>query len=111
MVVPILVPTVPSLIVVLFGLGVVSTIGNTVSMTLRQRIVPSRLLGRVGGAGRSLSYGLMPLGAVLAGLAADQWGLAPVFVGAAAIALLATLYPALCVRARMVTDAEALRDA
>jgi len=110
MLVPILVPTVPSLIVVLFLLGAFSTIGNTVSMTLRQRIVPSRLLGRVGGAGRSLSYGLMPLGAVLAGLAADSWGLAPVFVGAAAIALLATLYPALCVRATMVSDAEDRRD-
>ncbi len=110
MLVPILVPTVPALIGVLFLLGLFSTIGNTVSMTLRQRIVPSRLLGRVGGAGRSLSYGLMPVGAVLAGLAADHWGLAAVFVAAAAISLLAALYPALCVRARMVTDAEALRD-
>jgi predicted MFS family arabinose efflux permease len=53
----------------------------------------------------------MPVGAVLAGLAADHWGLAAVFVAAAAISLLAALYPALCVRARMVTDAEALRDA
>jgi len=111
MLVPILVPTVPALIAVLFFLGAFSTIGNTISMTLRQRIVPSRLLGRVTGASRSLGYGLMPIGAVLAGLAADRWGLAAVFVGAAVVALLAMLYPALCLRTPMVTEAEALRDA
>jgi MFS family permease len=111
MLVPIVVPTVPALVVVLFLLGAFSTIGNTVSITLRQRIVPSRLLGRVSGAGRSLSYGLMPLGAVLAGIAADRWGLVPVFVGAAAIASGAIVYPALCLRGRMVAEAEARRDA
>jgi MFS family permease len=107
MLVPVVVPTVPVLVGVVFLLGVSSSIGNTVSMTLRQRIVPSRLLGRVAGAGRTLGYGLMPLGALVAGLAADRWGLAPVFLAAAVIALLAVGYPALTIRTRMILEAEA----
>ena len=111
MLVPIVVPTVPALVVVVFLLGAFSTVGNTVSMTLRQRIVPSRLLGRVSGASRTLGYGLMPLGAMLAGFAADRWGLPVVFLAAALIALVAAAYPALTVRTRMIIAAEAARDA
>ncbi len=45
--------------------GITNTIGNVVSQSLRQRLVPGALLGRVGGASRTIGFGLMPVGAVL----------------------------------------------
>ncbi len=59
--------------------GLTTTVGNVLTQSLRQRLVPGELLGRVGGAGRTLSYGLMPLGAVLGGLIAERFGLAVTF--------------------------------
>ena len=94
--------------------GVMNAIGNVTSMALRQRIVPRDLLGRVGGASRTLSYGLMPLGAIAGGLVAEQWGLVATFVGTGVVSLLACGYLALTARPSMVTDAErdrALRSA
>lgn len=76
----------------MFVLGFTNTIGNVLSQTIRQRLVPARLLGRVGGAGRTIGYGLMPVGALLGGLVAEAWGLASVFVGAAILCLLAVGY-------------------
>lgn len=75
-------------------LGATNTVGNVLSMTIRQRLVAPAMLGRVGGAGRTLGFGLMPLGALLGGLAAEAWGLQVVFVGTTAVALLALVYPA-----------------
>ncbi|GIG40266.1 MFS transporter [Cellulomonas phragmiteti] len=89
LVVPVLVPRVPALVVVLVPLGALSTVGNVISETVRQRLVPARLLGRVGGASRTLAYGLMPLGAVTAGVLAGRHGLAPVLLGAAALSVAA----------------------
>lgn len=70
-------------------IGVFNTIGNVLSQTLRQRLVPGAMLGRIGGASRTLSYGLMPVGAVLGGLVAERFGLAATFFSAVALALLA----------------------
>jgi predicted MFS family arabinose efflux permease len=57
---------------------------NVVSYSTRQRVVPSELLGRVSGAGRMAAYGGLPLGAVVGGLIAHNYGLvAPWLVGAA----------------------------
>ncbi|WP_162606020.1 MFS transporter [Jiangella aurantiaca] len=41
---------------------------NVVSVTIRQELVPSRLLGRVHGAWRTLGWGLMPVGTFAGGL-------------------------------------------
>lgn len=109
LVVPVLMPNVPVVALGVLLLGAASTLGNVVSMSLRQRLVPPSMLGRVGGAGRTLSFGLMPLGALLGGVAAARWGLAPVLLGAAAIALLATAYPATRVRQSTVAAAEAAK--
>lgn len=73
-------------------IGFTNTIGNVLSQSLRQRLVPGPLLGRIGGAGRTLSYGLMPLGALLGGLLAEQAGLAVTFYAAVAVSLLACGY-------------------
>ncbi|HEY0805964.1 MAG TPA: MFS transporter, partial [Pseudonocardiaceae bacterium] len=53
---------------------------NVLSATRRQRLTPRRLMGRVTSAYRMLAWGLMPLGAALAGPLADGTSLATVFV-------------------------------
>lgn len=78
--------------------GITNTIGNVVSQSLRQRLVPGSLLGRVGGASRTLAYGLMPLGALLGGVVAEHAGLPATFYGAVALSLAACAYLALSVR-------------
>jgi MFS family permease len=68
--------------------GLVGVVWNVITITLRQRIVPDRLLGRVTGAYRLVGLGLLPLGALLGGVLADAAGLrAPLIVAGAACAL------------------------
>jgi len=56
----------------------------TVSMvSLRQSITPSELLGRVNAASRLLSWGALPLGALLGGVLGDSIGLRPTLIVAA----------------------------
>jgi MFS family permease len=68
-----------------------TTVWNTVTVSLRQRIVPAKLFGRVNSAYRWLVWGSISLGAALGGVVAREFGLrAPFFVGAGfgAIALI-----------------------
>ncbi|GAA4049734.1 MFS transporter [Nonomuraea soli] len=55
--------------------GFVTTLWSIVTVGLRQRIVPSDLLGRVNSAYRMLGWGLIPLGALAGGLVAHVFGL------------------------------------
>jgi predicted MFS family arabinose efflux permease len=61
--------------------GALAVIGFTVAiksviiMGTRQRLVPSDLLGRVISAYRVIGNGMAPIGAVVGGLIAHQWGL------------------------------------
>ena len=73
------------------GLSVV--IWNVIAVSLRQRIVPDRLLGRVNSGYRLVAWGTLPLGAALGGVLADLLGLRAVFalMGLAILALLALL--------------------
>lgn len=100
--VPVLVPRVAPLAVVLVLLGLLSTVGNVISETVRQRLVPAHLLGRVAGAARTLGYGLMPAGALLAGVLATRHGLAPVLLGATALAVVTVAVAAAVLRQRDV---------
>ncbi|WP_456785806.1 MFS transporter [Cellulomonas sp. P5_C5] len=104
--VPVLVPTVPAIAVAVFFLGFLNTNGNVISQSMRQRMVAPGMLGRVGGASRTLAYGLMPVGALLGGLVAEQWGLPAVFVGATVLCLAAIAYPVAVVRQHMVAELE-----
>jgi MFS family permease len=70
---------------VMVGMAVV--MGNVVMVSFRQRITPDRLLGRVNSAYRLVAWGTMPLGALLGGAIADAFGLRPLFLVAAVIAL------------------------
>jgi MFS family permease len=77
--------------------GFFVTMWNVVTVTLRQRIVPPELLGRVNSAYRMLGWGLMPLGALAGGFVAHAAGLRATYIVAGLLsgaALLAAL-PAL----------------
>ena len=64
------------------------TLWNVVTVSLRQRIVPGHLLGRVNSVYRMLGWGLMPAGALAGGLVAHAAGLrAPYLVGGLLCAL------------------------
>jgi MFS family permease len=53
---------------------------NVVTVSLRQRITPDRLLGRLNSAYRLLAWGTRPLGALAGGLIAEVFGLRTVFL-------------------------------
>jgi hypothetical protein len=55
---------------------------NVVTVSLRQRLVPAALLGRVTSSYRVIGIGAMPVGAALAGVLARGYGLhMPYLVG------------------------------
>ena len=59
------------------------TVWNILVMSLRQSIIPGRLLGRVHGTWRTLLWGTMPLGSVIGGLIARIDLALPLIVGGA----------------------------
>jgi MFS family permease len=70
--------------------GAVWGVWNVTLLSLRQAIVPDRLMGRVVGAVRLLGFGTIPVGALLGGLVARTLGLrAPFLLGAAVLAVAA----------------------
>lgn len=105
--VPVLVPEAWAVAGALFGCGFTNTVGNVVGQSMRQRLVPSRLLGRVGGVGRMLSYGGMPVGAALGGLVGQVAGLPVVLGGAVAACAVAVLWFVRAVPQRLVDEADA----
>ncbi len=70
--------------------GVLVMLWNVITVSLRQRITPDRLLGRVNSAYRLLAWGTMPLGAAAGGLIAQWLGLQAMFgiMGLLTLALL-----------------------
>jgi MFS family permease len=64
---------------------------NVVTVSLRQRIVPDRLLGRVNASYRLLAWGTMPVGAALGGLVGETFGLRSVFLVFGGLSLLLLL--------------------
>ena len=84
------------------GFGVM--VWNVVTVSLRQRITPDRLLGRLNSCYRLLAWGTVPLGAAAGGLLAQLVGLRVVFLVMACVSL------ALVVGMRIVTD-RAMDDA
>jgi MFS family permease len=53
---------------------------NVITVSLRQRITPDHLLGRMNAAYRLLGWGMMPIGAALGGAIAEFAGLRPTFL-------------------------------
>ena len=67
------------------GAGIV--LWNVVTVSLRQRITPDRLLGRMNASYRLVGWGTMPLGAALGGVLAEALGLRGAFLVAALLTL------------------------
>jgi MFS family permease len=90
--------------------GVTVSIWNVITVSLRQRIVPLQLLGRLNSAYRLLAWGTMPLGAAVGGLIGQLFGVQWVFVVMGALVLL-QLIPMLWVTDRRMDEAEAAVEA
>ncbi len=92
---------------VLFVGGIVVMLWNVITVSLRQRITPDRLLGRVNSAYRLLAWGTMPLGAAAGGLLAQWLGLQLMFgiMGVLTLAMLG-LMPILTDQALTAADVE-----
>ena len=90
------------------GVGIV--LWNVVTVSLRQRITPDRLLGRMNAAYRLVGWGTMPIGSLIGGVLAEWLGLRPTFLVAAAITL-ATLVGFRWVTEEAVARAEAAEAA
>jgi len=71
--------------VFLGGFGV--AVWNVITVSLRQRVTPDRLLGRLNSAYRLVAWGTMPLGAALGGVLASLVGLRAVFAIMALVTL------------------------
>ena len=83
-------PVVATALMVANGVGVL--VWNVVGVSLRQRVVPPALLGRVNAAFSMVAVGTATLGALVAGVVADAVGLPAVFwLSAAVIAVPAVL--------------------
>ena len=65
---------------------------NITQVTFRQRITPRRLLGRMNASIRFCVWGVMPIGALLAGAVAEVIGTVPTMFLAAGGQLLAGLF-------------------
>jgi MFS family permease len=71
--------------------GALGMIWNVITVSLRQRISPDEMLGRVNAGYRLFAWGTMPIGALLGGLIAELYGFEAVFwfAGIATLSLLA----------------------
>ncbi|MGI5270941.1 MFS transporter [Nonomuraea sp. CA-218870] len=90
--VPVLMPVPWLLYATAFVWGVTGAAANVLVISTRQRIIPGELLGRVNAAYRLIGMGGMPLGAALGGLAGEAAGLPAVFLGSAAVQVLAVCW-------------------
>lgn len=65
--------------------GVMVSVWNVITVSLRQRVTPHHLLGRLNSAYRLLAWGTIPLGAAAGGIVAQVFGLQTVFLGAGVV--------------------------
>jgi len=93
----VLFPTPLPAAVAMFGLGFGVTSLTVINITVRQKLTPDELRGRVASAVRMVAWGSQPVGALLGGLVASYLGLrAPYFVaGVGWLLILILLNPAI----------------
>jgi MFS family permease len=87
--VPMLAPVPWAVFVAAAGLGAANSITNVIAVSLRQRLIPEDLLGRVNAACRLIGTGAMPVGAALAGTLGATAGIEAVFWAAAVLCAVA----------------------
>jgi MFS family permease len=95
----------------LFVTGVSVVVFSVVAVSLRQGIVPDRLLGRVNASYRLVAWGTWPVGAALGGATAELFGLRAVFVaGGAVVAIMAVARLIVTEEAIALAEAEATEE-
>ena len=72
-------PTVPIAVVSGAAFSIAGVMWNVITVSLRQRVIPDELLGRVNSGYRLLGWGTIPLGAALGGFVGEVFGLRAVF--------------------------------
>jgi MFS family permease len=90
------------------GAGIV--FWNVITVSLRQRITPDRLLGRMNASYRLVGWGTMPLGAALGGVLAEALGLRGAFL-VAALVTFAVLFGFRYITEEAIAQAEAAEAA
>ncbi|MFP5327347.1 MAG: MFS transporter, partial [Acidimicrobiia bacterium] len=79
---------------------------NVITVSLRQRIIPDHLLGRVNSAYRLLGWGSMPIGAALGGVVAEVIGVRPLFVLTGVLTFLLLIPLRAVITDRAIAEAE-----
>ncbi|WP_165403972.1 MFS transporter [Egicoccus halophilus] len=92
--------------------GFAAVMWNVITISLRQRLVPDELLGRVNSVFRFLGWGAMPVGALVGGATAAAFGLRAPWLTAAGVMTVAVLLalPVLTPAAVAAADDEARSD-
>ncbi|MGQ0841051.1 MFS transporter [Actinokineospora sp.] len=77
---------------IMLAFGVHGAVWGVVAMSVRQRVVPDRLRGRVGGVSRLLIIGGAAIGSLIGGFIAREFGVtAPLWAAAAAMVVVTAL--------------------
>jgi MFS family permease len=87
--------------------GLFSVVWNVITVSLRQRIIPDELLGRVNSVYRFLGWGSIPIGSVLGGLLASAFGLRAPFIIGGVVGVAATVVALPLLSPHSVAEAEA----
>ncbi|MFI6173780.1 MFS transporter [Nocardia sp. NPDC051052] len=107
-----LAPSGLALAVLMGACGFAMTLTGVVTISLRQQIIPAELIGRVNSVYRMLGWGLMPVGSLVGGFTAAEFGLRAPMIGAGGVRVLVLLLalPALVLGARQLqgSDRQAL---
>ena len=88
---------------VIFGFS--TMIWNVITVSLRQEIIPPRLLGRVNSAYRFVGWGSMPIGALVGGFIADAFGLRAPFLFATVVVAVCAVLMSRAVTSRSIAAA------
>src|SRR4051812_39402995 len=88
-------------------IGFAAIVWNILTVSLRQEIIPPRLLGRVNSAYRFVGWGSIPIGAGIGGVLAHVFGLRFPFLVAAIVLTVSVLWMTRAVTSRTITAARA----
>lgn len=105
--VPVLIPEPVAIYLVAFGLGAFSSSANVLSVSIRQRLVPEALLGRVNATVRLLAMSGMPMGALGGGALGELAGISAVFYAAGLVCAVASVVAVWRISPRALRQAEA----
>jgi predicted MFS family arabinose efflux permease len=107
--VPLLLPYPVPVAVSFLLIGATGNVGNVITQSIRQRMTPKHMLGRITGASRTVSFGLMPLGAIIGGAIGQAFGLPAALLFGTVVCFVALAWVAATIRQRLV-DANELPE-